>query len=248
MATLRYPYLIFDLGGTLMHARGAWEPVHRDADLALVGKLGEFGIRVDSRAFRDRLHEYYAARDHDYQETTYHFVLREHLGRLGHEEVPEGIIRTALDALYAVTQRNWVLEEDALDTLRIIKGAGYHLGLLSNAGDDRDVQQLIDSFGIRPFFEFVLTSARCFYRKPHPRAFELALAHWNAPPQEGVMVGDSLEADIQGGRQANLKTVWITRRAVFTDEEFRRIQPDFSIRRLKELPAVLERMTADPAR
>ena len=236
-------YLLFDLGGTLMHSRGDWAPVHAQADAALVRSLGEHEIVLDSRVFRDRLHAYYSQRDKDHQETTYHFVLRELLNELGYAEVAESVLRPALDALYSVTQTNWVLENDSLSTIQQLKSQNHQLGILSNAGDDKDVQDLVEGFGIRSYFDFVLTSATCFYRKPHARAFELALARWNAPPQEAVMIGDSLEADIQGAANLKLCTIWITRRARFTDQDLRRIKPDFSVRKLSELPPTIERIS-----
>lgn len=223
-----------------MHATGGWDSVIERADQALAKTLRDYNIRVDAKRFRRRLHEYYEKRDKDLQETTYHFVLRELLKELGHAEVPESVLRSALDAMYAVTQSNWQIESDAVETLRQLKSNQCRLGIFSNAGDDKDVQQLIETFGIREYFDFVLTSAACFYRKPHPRAFEIALAQWNVTPREAVMIGDSLEADILGAKQVGMTAIWITRRAEFTNEEMHRIKPDFSLRKLTELLPTLD--------
>ncbi len=243
MRTFPVRYILFDLGGTLMHARGDWEPIHERADQALVDSLRTHDIYIEPRHFRARLHEYYEQREKDFQETTYHFVLRELLTELGHAEVAEPILRSALDAMYSITQSNWQLEADAVETLKMLKSNQYRLGIFSNAGDDKDVQQLIENFGIRDHFDFVLTSAACFYRKPHERAFEISLAQWNITPQEAAMVGDSLEADIIGAKQVGMTAIWITRRASFTDEEMRRIKPDFSLRKLSELLPTLDMLS-----
>jgi HAD superfamily hydrolase (TIGR01662 family) len=243
MAAPQYGYLLFDLGGTLMHARGDWEVIHQHGDQALVKKLKDHGIELDSSVFRARLHEYYQRRDQDFQETTYHFVLHELLTELGYGDISEPVLRSALDALYSITQSNWILEDDAASTVQQLRSQDYHLGILSNAGDDKDVQELIEGFGVRSYFDFVLTSAACYYRKPHPRAFELALAHWNVSPEEAIMIGDSLEADIQGAQGLNMRTIWVTRRAKLNDKEFARIKPDFSVRKLKELLPTLERIS-----
>ncbi len=236
-------YLIFDLGGTLMHARDDWQPIHKQADDALVQSLGTHGIELKAEVFRARLHDYYQQRDKDFHETTYHLVLRELLQELHHAEVDESILRSALDALFNVTQSNWQLESDAIEMLEQLKSTNYRLGIFSNAGDDKDVQQLIENFKIGSYFDFVLTSAACFYRKPHPRAFEIALAHWNADPKEAAMIGDSLSADIAGAKNLNMTSIWISRRAQFDDEEMRRIQPDFSLRKLTELLPTLDRIS-----
>lgn len=226
-----------------MHTRSDSPTIEMQADEALTAFLRQHGIELGAEVFRARLQEYYQQRDKDFYETTYHLVLRELLKELGHAEVAESVLRSALDALYAVTQNNWQMESDTIETLEALKSEEYRLGIFSNAGDNKDVQDLIESFGIRNYFDFVLTSAACFYRKPHPRAFEIALAQWNAPPNEAAMIGDSLEADILGAKNLNITSIWITRRAKFKEEDMRRIQPDFSLRKLSELPATLDRIS-----
>jgi putative hydrolase of the HAD superfamily len=235
-------HILFDLGGTLMHSHGDWTPVFKDADRALTNKLREHHIILDAKVFRARLHEYYAQRDKDFQETTYHFVLRELLKDLGYTKVAESTLRSALDAMFAVTQTNWMLEEDTLATVQKLKSNKYKLGIFSNAGDDKDVQKLVESFGIRSHFDFVLTSAACYYRKPHTRAFEIALAQWSISPEDAVMVGDSLEADIYGAKNLGMRSVWVTRRAQFTAEEEQRFQPDYSTSDLNGLLPTLEQI------
>jgi HAD superfamily hydrolase (TIGR01662 family) len=237
-------HILFDLGGTLMYSPGDWAPIHERADRALTTKLSEYKIKLDTKVFRTRLHEYYEQRDKDFQETTYHFVLRELLKEIGYADVAETVLKSALDAMYSITQTNWELEDDTLLILQSLKSNKYNLGIFSNAGDDNDVQELIERFGIRPYFDFVLTSAACYYRKPHPRAFEIALAHWSISPEEAVMIGDSLEADIRGATSLNMKAIWIKRRTQFIMDEEQRIKPDFSLGNLNDLLSTLERINS----
>jgi HAD superfamily hydrolase (TIGR01662 family) len=190
-------------------------------------------------AFRTRLEDYYAQRAQNLFETSYQAVLRELLIEKGFPDVEVSVTRAALDALFAVTHRNWVLEEDAVLMLKILETAGYRMGIVSNAGDEQDVLDLVDQFGIRPYFDFVLTSATCSYRKPHTRIFEVALSHWGYPPAEAAMIGDTLDADIAGGRRAGLYTIWISRRAQRPARIPRDRRPDARIHTLLELPALL---------
>jgi len=238
--------VIFDLGGTLMYERAAWHSINEQADEALTMYLREQGIEINlstfSREFRKRLDDYFKQREQDLLETTYSFVLRELLASKGYNKVSESLLRRALDRLFAVTQTNWVLEEDALPTLHKLEENGYRLGLLSNAGDDRDVQQLAHRFGISRYFDFILTSAACSYRKPHPRIFELALSNWYFLPAEAVMVGDNLEADVRGAQSVGLYGIWLSRRAGERTEDQLRVQPDASLSSLSELPAALDRL------
>jgi len=238
--------VIFDLGGTLMYERASWNSINARADEALTNYLREQGMELNlstfPREFRKRLDKYFKKREKDLLETTYSFVLRDVLTDKGYGDVSENILRNGLDRLFAITQTNWVIEEDTLSTLKKLEEDGYRLGLISNAGDDQDVQQLARRFGIFQYFDFILTSAACSYRKPHPRIFELALSNWYFLPSEAVMVGDNLDADIRGAQNAGLYAIWLSRRAGQRSDEQLSIQPDASLSSLYELPAFLDRL------
>ncbi len=238
--------VLFDFGGTLMYGRNAWEPFIAQADEALTNYLIAQGMELNLSTFptqfRKRLDEYFKQREQDLLETTYPFVLRELLKEKGYDDVDSETIRTALNNLFAITQTNWELEEDAVPTLKKLVENGYRLGIISNAGDDTDVQQLARKFGITQFFDFILTSAACSYRKPHPRIFELALANWYCPPSEAVMIGDNLDADVRGAQEVGIYGIWLNRRADPKTEDRKRIQPNASLSLLSDLPAALDRL------
>ena len=241
--------ILFDFGGTLMYGRRDWTPVMAEADDALTNHLVSQGMEVNFSTFpvqfRKRLDEYFKQREKDLLETTYTLVLRELLREKGYDDVSAEILRDALNALFSVTQQNWVLEEDAIPTLQKLRKMGYNLAIVSNAGDDADVHQLANKFGITEFFDFILTSAACSYRKPHPRIFELALSNWYCPPNEAVMVGDNLDADIRGAQNADIYGIWIKRRADPQMEIEEQVQPDASLSSLNELPSILDRLQVE---
>ena len=229
-----------------MYGRRNWAPIVAKADDALTNHIRSQGMEVNlntfSTEFRKRLDEYFKQREKDLLETTYSSVLRELLKDKGYNDVPGDFLRSALDTLFSVTQENWILEKDAISTLETLREKGYNLGIVSNAGDDVDVQQLAKGFGITKYFDFILTSAACSYRKPHPRIFELALSNWYCLPGEAVMIGDNLDADIRGAQEAGMYGVWINRRADPQMEDEVRVQPDASLSTLSEIPAILDQL------
>jgi putative hydrolase of the HAD superfamily len=235
--------VLFDLGDTLMCPAGAWGPVIERADRATVDVLCKNGLDLDCDHFHEeftaRLHQYYAERDSQQIETSTTAVLTELLAEKGHENVPPVLVRAALDARYRISQSNWQLVDDALATLEAIREQGCRMGIVSNAGDNKDVFQLVEKFGIEPYFDFVLTSAACGWRKPHPRIFELALAHWGFAPAETAMVGDKLEADILGANQGGIFSIWARRYARIPKEMD--VVPDAQVESLGEIPDILKR-------
>lgn len=235
--------VLLDLGGTLMRPRASWEPVEARADHALLEALLQNGFQVPpgfAEGFRWRLSRYYREREQSLFETTYFSVLSEMLAEHNPTPLNDALVRSSLDALYAITQSNWELEKDTVLTLRMLESGGYRLGLVSNAGDDKDVKTLARRFRIDGFFDFILTSAACSYRKPHPRIFELALAHWGCPPTEAAMVGDLLEVDVRGAQRAGLYSIWYNPSSVPPAAS---VSPDAVLSRLLDLPVLLNRLS-----
>jgi putative hydrolase of the HAD superfamily len=228
--------ILFDLGDTLMCPVAAWPPVLERADRAVVEVLVKNGLGLDFEHFHEefkaRLLRYYAERDSQQIETSTTTVLQELLTEKGYTGIPPALLRAALDARYRISQSNWQLADDAITTLETLKARGYQMGIVSNAGDNKDVFQLVNKFDIDPYFDFVLTSAACGWRKPNPRIFELALAHWGYPASQAVMVGDKLDADISGANQVGIFSIWVTRYARIP--EHTEIQPTFTVASLTE--------------
>lgn len=237
--------VIFDLGNTLMYpvAPDLWPEVIQRGNKALMDYLCKRDILTDCDTFlvefNQRLHQYYNERDNLMIETSTFLVLKELLAEKGYENIPDSVIRESLDEHYAVTQKNWQLEDDAIDCLTTLQEQKYKLGLVSNAGDHRDVLQLVEKFNLSPYFEFILTSAGCGYRKPHPKIFQLALEKINAKAEEVAMVGDTMNADIFGANQVGMYSIWIKRRTTTPLDDTLPVIPDAIIDSLGRLPGLL---------
>ena len=237
--------VIFDLGGTLIYFDGEWPEILRQADQALFNYLESAGLRLDREQFlgqfRDEMETYYRERDTEFIEHTTRYILREILKEWGYGELPEPVLRSALEATYAVTQAYWMTEVDSHPVLQDLSRQGYRLGLISNAGDDADVQVLVDKANLRGYFDFILTSADLGIRKPNPRIFEIGLERWKLPAGRVAMVGDTLGADILGAQLSGLAGIWITRRAdtPANQAHSNTILPDAEISTLSQLPELL---------
>ena len=240
--------ILFDLGSTLIYSKDPWPPIYKEADRALVEVLQQAGMPLEIKTFSDEfdtfLASYYAERGKGSTERTTFSALREILEQKGFG-VTESVGRAALDAMYSVTQQNWHLEADATATLKTLREQGYRLGLVSNTSDDKNVQQLLDRWDLRPFFENVITSAGCGIRKPDERIFRLALEHFGVTPAQTAMVGDLLEADVLGANQLGMYSIWITRRVELPEEGELVIQPQAVISALDQIPALLDEIQTE---
>ncbi len=244
----RFKALLFDLGNTLIYFDGAWPEVFAQAQQELLGQLSEAGVSLDApeflKRFEGKLNDYYRERESEFIEHTTAYVLRTVLAEFGHTQVPEEALRASLKKMYAVSQAHWIPEEDCHAALDALKAKGYKMGILSNAGDDADVQTLVDKANLRSYFDFALSSAACGIRKPNPRIFQIALERLGVAPDEAAMIGDTLGADILGARNAGIFSIWITRRADSPGnrDHLDTITPDAKVKTLEELPALLARL------
>ena len=239
--------VIFDLGNTLIYFDGDWSQVYTQADIELARFLQAAGLNLDEHRFLDefrtRLDRYHNERESEFIEYTTAHILRTLLNEWGFSEISDEIITSGLEVMYRVSQAHWKPEEDALPTIRKLRAQGYRLGLISNAADDADVHTLVDKANLRRYFEIILSSAAAGIRKPHPEIFQRALSALKTTPSRTAMVGDTLEADLLGAQNAGMVGIWITRRVETLDSrsETESIKPDAVIKRLSELPEVLEK-------
>ncbi|BCY16183.1 haloacid dehalogenase [Leptolinea sp. HRD-7] len=238
--------IFFDLGSTLMYFDGHLPDVLAVAYQELASSLLEAGFTLNKDAFLSeflaRQEAYHSERDTDLTEITTERVLRIVLERQGVSGASREELRPHLARMYAITQSHWIVEQDTHPTLQALKDAGYRMGIISNASDDWDVQVLVDKAGIRPFFEYINTSAAAGVRKPHPQIYQLAFDAMRVEPKRSVMVGDTLAADILGSKNLGMHNVWITRRVNrnAVQAHFETIKPDRTIDTLSELPRILE--------
>ena len=237
--------VLFDLGSTLIYEQAPWDGLFVRADVALWQALRKHGVMLRAQEVYGSpttLFELYNERHrkdaNSLGEPTTLAVLDELLRGKGYQLTREQL-RDAMRAMYAVTQTNWLPEEDALPTLAELQRSGYRIGLISNAADDDNTQALIDKAKLRPYLEFILSSAAFGKRKPEPSIFRSALEHFGVPAEEAVMVGDNFEADIVGAHGVGMQGIWITRRTAEAAYPGQR-PADAVVKTLMDIPAMLK--------
>ncbi len=94
----------------------------------------------------------------------------------------------------------------------------------------------LEKSGLLPYFDEVFISEKLGVTKPSPKFFEMALRKLGIKSRDRVLVvGDSLEADIKGGKNAGLATCWCNFSQMENQGE---IQPDFEVHSYMELKLV----------
>ncbi|MCM1982251.1 HAD family hydrolase [Lyngbya confervoides] len=91
------------------------------------------------------------------------------------------------------------------------------MGVVSNFHVGALPEQLLESFGLRQYFDFVVDSAQCGYRKPSDQIYAIAAATAQVPPEEYhriLFIGDHLQNDCLKPRTLGMSAVYFDRSAV----------------------------------
>ena len=120
------------------------------------------------------------------------------------------------------------LYDDALPVLRSLRTAGLKLGLLSNTA--RDLDEFVAHHGVT--VDAVLTSRAHGKTKPHETIFRRMLELLAVDADEAVMVGDTLEDDVEGACAVGM-------RAILVDREGRYLNGPERLEDLRSLPAAI---------
>lgn len=127
--------------------------------------------------------------------------------------------------------------EGAEELLQYLHQKKYTLVIASNAVREQQVRRLTKA-GLFPYIDLVATSEEAGYAKPKKEFFDycLSLLPPETTPQQIMMIGDSLAADIGGGQAYGLKTCWFN---YHHEENTGRVHPDYTVTALRELFAIL---------
>ena len=100
------------------------------------------------------------------------------------------------------------VDEETIDAVRRLRTNGWKVGVVTNGPPSQ--QAKLEATDMVGEFDAICISQMVGAHKPDIAIFEEA-ARLCALPLDGWMVGDSAAADIRGGKQAGLRTIWMAR-------------------------------------
>ncbi len=119
-----------------------------------------------------------------------------------------------------------------IEILNYLTAKGYTLHLITN-GFEKTQWSKINNSGLSSYFTHMITSEASNSLKPKKEIFEYALNKAGANLHESIMLGDNLNADIQGAINAGMDCVFVNYFKTSTD-----VKPTYIIHHLKELEQI----------
>ena len=204
--------------------------------------LKERGVKVSFKEFEEAYVEardaLYATADPKMEEPHFNQRIANALRNLGYTfPVSSEIVVGATNA-FCETFMDFVrVDDSAIESLRRLHGK-YKLGIVSNFAIPECVYKLLQRHTLTELFDVVIVSGEVNKRKPSPEIFKKALVALGVKAQSAVFVGDTIDADIEGAKNAGMKTIYIERRV---QQAAKAACPDQTIKTMSDLLPALER-------
>ena len=199
---MTYKFLLFDLDHTLLDF-----DAYEDVDLTQL--LKEEGV-TDIQAYKD----YYVPmnkalwKDLEQKKITKHELVNTRFSKLfEHFGIEKDGTYLANRYQFYLAQQGQVFS-GAIELLDALIDRGYELYAATNGITAIQTGRLAQS-GLAPYFNQVFISEQLQTQKPDAQFYERIGARIpNFNKKYALMIGDSLSADIQGGNNAGIDTVW----------------------------------------
>ena len=231
---MAYKDLFFDLDHTLWdfetNSKECIQELYNRYELAGLGILDFDGFYDTYSAHNHRLWDRYSKGFIKQEELRWKRV---YLSLLDFKVANEKLSKEISNAYLEILPNKTNLFPYTIEVLDYLKNKDYRMHLITNGFESVQFKKINNS-GLSDYFIEVITSEASNSLKPHKDIFEYALKNANASVSESIMIGDNESADIQGGINIGMDTIFVNHiQAVPT------VPATYTITHLKELETIL---------
>lgn len=120
-------------------------------------------------------------------------------------QISDELINVISEDYIKYLPHNNFLIDGTIELLEYLKPK-YELHIITNGFEE--VQNLkLQKSKIAAYFDVIITSESVGVKKPNPKVFEFALKEANIAAENAIMIGDSLEADIEGSVAVGMEAI-----------------------------------------
>ena len=230
---MTYKFLLFDLDHTLLDFDTA-------EDIALTQLLKEEGVE-DIRAYKD----YYVPmnkalwKDLEEKKITKQELVNTRFSKLfSHFGIEKDGVYLAERYQFYLAQQGQVFS-GAMELLDNLIDRGYELYAATNGITTIQTGRMAHS-GLAPYFNHIFISEQLQTQKPDALFYEkIGQEIAGFDKEKALMIGDSLTADIQGGNNADIDTVWYNSHHL---ENKTKAQPTYEVDSYLALLLILDKL------
>jgi putative hydrolase of the HAD superfamily len=231
---MAYKDLFFDLDHTLWdfetNSKETIQELYNTHSLADLGIVDFDGFYSTYSAHNHRLWDRYTKGFIKQEELRWKRV---YLSLLDFKVANEPLAKQMSQAYLEILPNKKHLFPYTIEILEYLKQKEYKMHLITNGFESVQFKKIKNS-GLQDYFIEVITSEASNSLKPQKEIFEYALKNANASVEKSIMIGDNESADIQGGINIGMDTIFVNHIQVVPT-----VPATYTITHLKELENIL---------
>jgi putative hydrolase of the HAD superfamily len=231
---MAYKDLFFDLDHTLWdfesNSKETIQELYNTHRLADLGIVDFDGFYSTYSAHNHRLWDRYTKGFIKQEELRWKRV---YLSLLDFKVANEPLAKQMSQAYLEILPNKKHLFPYTIEILEYLKQKDYKMHLITNGFESVQFKKIKNS-GLQDYFIEVITSEASNSLKPQKEIFEYALKNANASVEKSIMIGDNESADIQGGINMGMDTIFVNHIQVVPT-----VPATYTITHLKELENIL---------
>ena len=211
--------VFFDLDHTL------WD-FEKNSALAFEKVLNKHAVNVDLKVFLFHYVplnlKYWELYRHEKvtQEVLRYGRLKDTFDLLDYEIDDETIDLLSKEYIHYLPQFNHLFE-GTIDVLDYLKPK-YNLHIITNGFQEVQAGKMKNS-GIDKYFQTITNSEMAGVKKPNPKIFEYALSSANVEKQNAIMIGDCIDADVNGALDFGMDAIYFNESQIETPSHIKQI-------------------------
>ncbi len=211
--------VFFDLDHTL------WD-FEKNSALAFETVLNKHAVNVDLKVFLFHYVplnlKYWELYRHEKvtQEVLRYGRLKDTFDLLDYEIDDETIDLLSKEYIHYLPQFNHLFE-GTIDVLDYLKPK-YNLHIITNGFQEVQAGKMKNS-GIDKYFQTITNSEMAGVKKPNPKIFEYALSSANVEKQNAIMIGDCIDADVNGALDFGMDAIYFNESQIETPSHIKQI-------------------------
>jgi len=188
--------VLFDFWGTLAE-NGAYSPTK--------GTLKILRVRMDFKEFIVKFEDVFFKKSYPTQEDAFMAVCDEFRVR------PLPIVISKLIGLWNKNKLFAKPYPEAVQALQALKDKGLKLAIVSNTQKGA-VEDVLAKHDLAKYFDAVVLSYKHHALKQHGDLYNIALKELGVSKDDAIVVGDSVETDLEGAKAAGIKGILVDRK------------------------------------
>ncbi len=234
--------IVFDLGCTLMEYKGmhlSWVSYYKDS-FDYVNRKLSLGLSEEQIDASIEIYKSYNPRIKPREVEIAPEKIFADITSGWNTDVP---LKTVIDTFFESLKLEPIIYEDSIPALKQLRKKGLKIAALTDVATGMP-DELHKNYvaPLLPYFDLYVSSLSCGFKKPNPKGLEDIARHFNAKPEEILMVGDD-RRDVEVARRFGCKSVLIRREGSASilaedgtnkDAAFPEYGQNYSVRNLEE--------------